>query len=42
MHGIPENADSSSTPPILAYTVYLNGVEEGGETEFPICKCAQN
>ena len=30
----PENADPSSSSPILAYTVYLNGVEEGGETEF--------
>ena len=29
----PENADPSSIR-ILAYTVYLNGVEEGGETEF--------
>tara|TARA_B100001287_G_scaffold122592_1_gene103375 strand:+ start:3282 stop:3857 length:576 start_codon:yes stop_codon:yes gene_type:complete len=29
-----ENADLSSSSRILAYTVYLNGVEEGGETEF--------
>ena len=29
-----ENADLSSASRILAYTVYLNGVEEGGETEF--------
>ena len=29
-----ENADLSSSSRILAYTVYLNGVEDGGETEF--------
>lgn len=29
-----ENADLSTASRILAYTVYLNGVEEGGETEF--------
>ena len=29
-----ENADQSSANRILAYTLYLNDIEEGGETEF--------
>jgi len=29
-----ENADISTGSRVLAYTVYLNAVEEGGETEF--------
>ena len=29
-----ENADLSSSSRVLAYTVYLNAVEDGGETEF--------
>ena len=29
-----ENADVPTSTRVLAYTLYLNGVEEGGETEF--------
>ena len=29
-----ENADVATSTRVLAYTLYLNGVEEGGETEF--------